>query len=855
MALHLLKHQLALLREQLEAQCKETDKYRAIAEPPGEYFSKGGFTLAVDLAIAESLTKAHVSRNQVPILFIIFARFFRIRIPTHTRKVPYKKVEGRMTHVERELLYLPGKSHVKRVCSTLNQAHKLQVGVQLLESEDDYCYISDGAESLQSEWLIQLLSRRDASGKLQVTALDLNRLHSKTSEAQHEAFKGSLKLVAELLRDLGITEEVSPRLLNFKVASTMNDRAAPARKAARLVRGVAEGEDDPTCAHHAVTNIYEEGRKSVDAVLREIMNITDEQAESVASKVKAMRTCVGWFSSPACSLIYQVAKYVALFSSKGYAVGAKFRTWLEAELHERKEEAEDEAELLGFVEDMLAICGSRDYVFFMDAAVTDRFAQESSLATFLDEEKVMGAEAGGKLRSSILMGYGSEYIMAAVRTLALICDASLWMHLRCIGSDAHILDVLPQMWPKTLAWFEEMAADPQGVINGSSPLVMEGVREAKATARSKRAELDMVRIRRLIANDQLVIRMLQAAYAAMAKATRNHAAEFLPGGSCAADQVTPELRKRLSGCPMTSTGAERAFALGRAHDARVGACRADSKAGVVLGGMDNTAEFMMGRENGEAEWRQLRKRARKELAETEQAKRLAIGLEERKVRDAKLATSRAKKAAKVAERTRLEGIRLLTLYSELVDKGNDALKDQLKKHKLLGKSTAKFTISQPNRTAYILQLQTLLLEANPHANDLAPGDSGIKGRNIKRKEGAGNKAGKKRKPNERYYMGYVWTAEEEDDFEVEAIVGKLTADGVTEYANQGKAKAGTVLYRIVWQNYPPDMIWYEPAENIGTGLREEFEARAAAEAAEDEAAAHEDAELEALEEEEAMPPP
>ena len=42
----------------------------------------------------------------------------------------------------------------------------------------------------------------------------------------------------------------------------------------------------------------------------------------------------------------------------------------------------------------------------------------------------MGAEAGGKLRNSILMGMGSEPIMAAVRSLALICDSSLWTLLR-----------------------------------------------------------------------------------------------------------------------------------------------------------------------------------------------------------------------------------------------------------------------------------------------------------------------------------------------------------------------------------------------------------------------------------------
>ena len=72
---------------------------------------------------------------------------------------------------------------------------------------------------------------------------------------------------------------------------------------------------------------------------------------------------------------------------------------------------------------------------------------------------------------------------------------------------------------------------------------------------------------------------------------------------------------------------------------------------------------------------------------------------------------------------------------------------------------------------------------------------------------------------------------------------------------QGNATKGTVLYRIVWKDYPPDLVWYEPAGNVGGGLVDEYEALVAAEAAEDEADALEDAELALLEEEEDMPPP
>eukprot|EP00965_Chrysotila_dentata_P040865 1354693-Pleurochrysis_carterae.AAC.1 len=59
-------------------------------------------------------------------------------------------------------------------------------------------------------------------------------LQSKTPAAQAEAFKESLRETAALHRDVGITKAMEPRILKFIPASTMNDRAAAARKAARL---------------------------------------------------------------------------------------------------------------------------------------------------------------------------------------------------------------------------------------------------------------------------------------------------------------------------------------------------------------------------------------------------------------------------------------------------------------------------------------------------------------------------------------------------------------------------------------------------------------------------------------------
>eukprot|EP00965_Chrysotila_dentata_P159736 5277100-Pleurochrysis_carterae.AAC.1 len=65
----------------------------------------------------------------------------------------------------------------------------------------------------------------------------------------------------------------------------------------------------------------------------------------------------------------------------------------------------------------------------------------------------------------------------------------------------------------------------------------------------------------MAAESPIVERLLSAAFAAMATSTRNHAAEFLPGGIYAAEQITPEMRSHahddMSGMPMTSTSAER----------------------------------------------------------------------------------------------------------------------------------------------------------------------------------------------------------------------------------------------------------------------------------------------------------
>eukprot|EP00965_Chrysotila_dentata_P016294 538840-Pleurochrysis_carterae.AAC.1 len=59
-------------------------------------------------------------------------------------------------------------------------------------------------------------------------------LQSKTSEAQAEAFRESLRETAALLRDVGITEAMEPRILNFAPVSFDDER--PGRRSAETTR-------------------------------------------------------------------------------------------------------------------------------------------------------------------------------------------------------------------------------------------------------------------------------------------------------------------------------------------------------------------------------------------------------------------------------------------------------------------------------------------------------------------------------------------------------------------------------------------------------------------------------------------
>ena len=115
------------------------------------------------------------------------------------------------------------------------------------------------------------------------------------------------------------------------------------------------------------------------------------------------------------------------------------------------------------------------------------------------------------------------------------------------GADKHVLDVLPQVWPKALEFFCDAAERPAGVIDGTLRLdVGEAPLPASASQakRSERARIDMQRIRGKATGDPVVEQLLKVAFAAMAKATENHAEEWLPGGKLCTSNITQALRAK-----------------------------------------------------------------------------------------------------------------------------------------------------------------------------------------------------------------------------------------------------------------------------------------------------------------------
>jgi hypothetical protein len=203
--------------------------------------------------------------------------------------------------------------------------------------------------------------------------------------------------------------------------------------------------------------------------------------------------------------------------------------------------------------------------------------------------------------------------------------------------------------------------------------------------------------------------------------------------------------------------------------------------------------------------------------------RIEAGRAKQAARDERLAGKRARKQTVADELARIGALTRATKFSELLNMRNDQLADQLKIYKLVLKRTG-FTVTQTNREAYVRQVQSCIVDEGG-VNDLPDGESGLEGVNVQRRvnEASGKEAsgGKKRKAATCSWKGYVWDPKAE--FEVIMLAGKRIADGC-DYGDGGvRWKKGTVLYKVIWEGYPPDAATWEPPDHIEESVIEAYE--------------------------------
>ena len=185
-------------------------------------------------------------------------------------------------------------------------------------------------------------------------------------------------------------------------------------------------------------------------------------------------------------------------------------------------------------------------------------------------------------------------------------------------------------------------------------------------------------------------------------------------------------------------------------------------------------------------------------------------------REAKLAKKRKGKAAKAAELERVKGVTLAQVFSALKKMRNDELSDQLKIWKLVEKdATVKKTTG--TRTELVLALQPLILAHFPRANDLEAGDDGLWGQGLRRRRAAGEGGGKKQKKGKKWVVQGEWEWDSTQEFIIERLVDRMVADGSTDVPGRGRIKAGTVLYKVLWEGWPEELATWEEEEDIPCG--------------------------------------
>mgnify|MGYP007048824905 CR=1 FL=1 len=73
-----------------------------------------------------------VTANVAPALFVTFAEFYGIKLPSRQKKVlTGTAVDGTRMYEVKEVLFIPGRTHMKELPAIGGELHKMQVGAWL----------------------------------------------------------------------------------------------------------------------------------------------------------------------------------------------------------------------------------------------------------------------------------------------------------------------------------------------------------------------------------------------------------------------------------------------------------------------------------------------------------------------------------------------------------------------------------------------------------------------------------------------------------------------------------------------------------------------------------------------------
>lgn len=733
-----------------------------IACPP-KPMDKGHFDARMRFMIMKLIAMANLCPTRAPIAYKIVSDYHGIVLPSRERKVLISVANGVKRFETKQLQWVPSETTCLRIRTEMGPFAQLQVGEYIIANggtAGNFAVHSDGASSDGTELSAFVLGHRyttaNGASKVMNLLLDLNWAMDKTSATRSSDFRAACQGVAALCEKAGmanshLVEELVP-------TGSMNDRASPERLAAKLMTDCDT--DGPTCGEHgALVNPMHHGTKAMDKIVRGWMGKTDAELALDVDKSRALHMAVGWHSSPCGALIYCTTKYGALNSDKGYAVGQKYvgyRAWCKEHLCEADAGAlGDILELLGHMEDLLSIKGSRAYVTSINAPIVDRILQDvpGSFYTFLKEtEEVAGGKDGGKIRKQIIAGAESPEIMACVRAEAILGDFYMWPLLRALkyrppdGSDPHILDMAP-IYQEAHAQLLIYAETPRLVVTGQAKLLPSYpyayvTHKKGLKTKGSRAAADMERIYETAISCERILELITAALKAIAETFFDPTRELQKGG-CLFENDGPELRAKLSGVNRTNTVVECVFALEKFLCTR--------EKGSLLRGRKGWTLFKY---NGGDVWgERLSEDKLKLYTDVSRVEGYAIAKRDGnrqqqlqrayehtgKQRAADLERVRERQRAAAAEFVRLSDPALrATSFMALQELPVDKLKEQLKIRALVDKrreANGKALIRTPpkgetGRTWLILKLQSLLrlefteglLSTDP--NDLADGDRG-----------------------------------------------------------------------------------------------------------------------------------